>query len=143
MKRIKLLLLVMLFTMFFMAGCTKKVTPAVEDNTWLMSSVQSIEDNGKIIACSESLKNVFEDAVYTELICTADNGALTIKDKTNNKTYSGTYKLAHSTYESTSYDIMLNSSSGNAVVSYTVYDNNRQLTLIISIEAYAITFIRQ
>lgn len=143
MKRTKLLLLVMLFMMLFTVGCTKKVTPAVEDNTWLMSSVQSIEDNGKIIACSESLKDVFEDAVYMELVCMADNGALTIKDKTNNKTYSGTYKLAHSTYESTSYEITLNGSLGNAVVSYTVYENNRQLTLIISIEDYAITFIRQ
>lgn len=143
MKRTKLLLVIMLFTVFFATGCTKEDTPVIEDNTWLMSSVQSLEDSGKIIAYGDSLNNIFEDAVYTELILRADNGTLIIEDKTNDKTYNGTYKLTASTYEATSYDITVNGRQGNAIVSYTVYENGKQPTLIISVEAYAVTFFPQ
>jgi hypothetical protein len=67
-----------------------------------------------------------------------------VADKTNEKTYSGTYKVTAKTPKSIDYEITLDGISGYATVAPTkYYDGSEVPTLPISIGEYSLYFIPQ
>ena len=78
-----------------------------------------------------------------EIICVmyADNGKLTINDKTNDVSYSGTYRQINTSPDSRYYKLNINDSEGSIVTGLTSYaDGSSSKTLIINIGNYTLTF---
>lgn len=139
MKRISVIIV---FVLMFLVGCGQKsdAVPKVEEYKWTMFSVQSKED-GMAIAYGERGSTTLDEAKQIELTCTADNGSLSIADKTNNKSYSGTYRHKETSTESVIYEVEIDGMEGMAVVSMTSYQNGEEEpTFIISLEEYSINF---
>lgn len=138
----KRLSVIMILALLFSAGCckTEENVPKIEDYEWRMFSVQSMED-GQGLAYGECGGSTSETAKQIELTCAAKNGNLTITDKTNTKTYSGTYSLAEKSSQASIYEIVIEGMEGMAVVSMTTYQNGKEEpTFIISLEDYAVNF---
>ena len=139
MKRISVIIV---FALMFLVGCGQKsdAIPKIEEYKWTMFSVQSKED-GMAIAYGERGSSTLDGAKQMEMTCTADNGSLSIADKTNNKIYSGTYKLTETSSQSNIYDVIVDGMEGMAVVSMTSYQNGEEEpTFIIRLEEYSINF---
>ena len=65
-----------------------------------------------------------------------------ITDTTNNKTYSGTYKVQQKTPDGTDYEVIIDGINGYATVAQTeYYDHSEIPTLPINIGDYSIYFI--
>ncbi len=130
---------------FGLSACNSAKKREISDYSWNMTTIQSIEKNGDYIAYAPSDGGLdegnYSNAVALNMTCSAKNGTFFIIDKTNGKTYDGTYKLTASTYESAIYEILIEEKSGNAVLSATNYRNGAKiLTLIISIGDYVLNF---
>lgn len=138
MKRISV---IMVLTLLLLAGCGKnsKNLPKIEEYSWTMFSVQSKED-GQAIAYGERGSSTLDEAKQMELICTANNGNLNVIDKTNNKSYAGTYTVRETSAQSVIYDVEIDGMEGMAVISMTTYQNGEEPTFIISLEEYSINF---
>lgn len=139
MKRISIIIILALM---LLAGCGQKSDSIlkIEEYKWTMFSVQSKED-GMAIAYGERGSSTLDTAKQLELTCTAENGSLSIADKTNNKSYSGIYKHKETSTESVIYEVEIDGMEGMAVVSMTSYQNGEEEpTFIISLEEYSINF---
>lgn len=141
MKKVKKACVFHLLLLLLLTACGNTAVPAIDEYSWLMTSVQSGTAQGQAIAYGERGSSTLGYAQKTKLICTAKNGKLTIKDKTNNKTYCGTYKLDCSDPKSAVYDISVDGNQGKAVAAMTTYyDKSQEPTLIIRVDDYAINF---
>lgn len=132
----------MVFALLLMVGCSKTNAnvPSIEEYTWTMFSVQSSED-GQAIAYGERGDSTLDTAEKIELTCVASNGSLTITDKTNGKSYSGTYKFSESSSQAVIYEVVVDGKEGMAVASKTTYQNGgEEPTFIISLEECSINF---
>lgn len=124
-----------------LAGCSKKEVPEIEENLWVMTTVQSNEKEGQVIAYGPDGSSQSDNAVKIDLECKAEDGELTLIDKTNDKTYTGIYVEESTSSESTIYEITVGETEGMAVASMTTYDDNSQrATLILSLEDFALNF---
>ncbi len=105
--------------------------------------IQSSED-GSIIGCSSEayeLHKDIEDIIVADLVCTAKDGALTIKDTTNGTEYAGTYEVADESKDSVIYNVVIGEDTGTAVSSITKADDGSEApTLIITVDEYSLTF---
>ncbi|MBR6513662.1 MAG: hypothetical protein IKT46_02385 [Clostridia bacterium] len=71
----------------------------------------------------------------------AKDGSITITDATNNKTYSGTYKVQQKTPKGTDYEVMIDGIKGYATVAPTeYYDGSEVPTLPINLGEYSLYF---
>lgn len=141
MKNVMTKALLIVSMLAFLTGCSNHQPPNIEEYVWSMSSVQSLNDNGEIIAYGANEKCDNENAVQVELECSAKDGVLEFKDVTNNKTYVGSYKLENANAKSINYSITIGTTKGFAVVSYTMYDNDSNMpTLIMNLGNYALNF---
>lgn len=130
--------LTVLFVFIILTGCTVGSVPKLDNVTWHMRSVQDVNKNGNIIAYGKHMENAAENIPQIELICKTADGILTIEDKTNGKTYSGTYTLADSIYEAKRYDIVIDDKKGSAVVSQTKYNGRNEATFIITVDSFTV-----
>ena len=73
MKRAAILLCLLLLT-----GCGSDAVPAIEEEAWQMTTVQSTADNGAIIACAPGEPGAPDTAERLTLVCTASDGVLTL-----------------------------------------------------------------
>lgn len=140
MKRISSICI--MIAVFLMVGCGKNnvKVPSIEEYSWTMFSVQSGED-GQTIACGERGESILDTAKKIELTCVASDGNLTIKDKTNGKSYFGTYKFSESSSQAVIYEVVIDGKEGMAVTSMTKYQNGEEEpTFIISLEECSINF---
>ena len=71
MKRAAILLCLLLLT-----GCGSDAVPAIEEEAWQMTTVQSTADNGAIIACAPGEPGAPDTAERLTLVCTASDGAV-------------------------------------------------------------------
>ena len=111
-----------------------------EDTIWYMSSVQSNSD-GAIVAYGEHWNGTETNAVYLELFCAAKDGILTLTDRTNEKTYEGTYTLKNTELRSNVYEVTLNEESGLATCTLTTYhDSSQEPTLVLRLNSCSIYF---
>lgn len=138
MKRAGLLLA---FLLVLLTGCSSK-TPKIDEYTWVMTSVQSIiEAGGQAVAYGEGGSSTLEGAKQIELVCEAQGGNLTLTDRTNDRTYTGTYQQSQRDSKSTIYEVNVDGTSGVAVAAMTTYqDGTQDPTLIFNLGDYTVNF---
>ena len=101
MKKILYTVSVVLLLVFSLSSCASE-TISIEDYEWKMRTVMSgnIEtarnENALIVAVGEP-DELYPEAKIVDLTLIAKDGIITIKDGTNNKTYTGTYKVQKET----------------------------------------------
>ena len=138
MRKISLLLV---FVLLFASGCSGADVPEIGDHEWVMTSVQSMEEDGQAVAFGERGSSTLPSAEQMEMFCIAENGNLTIDDRTNGKTYSGTYKMIQKDPRSSIYEVDVEGTEGMAVVAMMAYqDGSSEPTFIISLGSYTINF---
>ena len=146
MKRIWTIALLMIF---LLTGCSKTAVPEIDEYTWTMDTIQSVNNNGQIIAhgpgstagAGDFAETGTEAPLEMFLICEAENGVLTITDQTNHKTYTGTYKTAGTSPESLTYEVTVDGTDGMATVAMTEYHNGDQVpTLVMRLGEWTIYF---
>ena len=80
-------------------------------------------------------------AAVLEMDCTAKDGTITLTDRTNGKTYTGTYALEAADPESKTYFVALEGEEGLAVCGNTTfYDGSAAPTFIIRFDDYVLNF---
>ena len=124
MKRAAILLCLLLLT-----GCGSDAVPAIEEEAWQMTTVQSTADNGAIIACAPGEPGAPDTAERLTLVCTASDGVLT---------------LEQSDAGSAVYTVTVGQTEGMAVTALTRYaDGSSRPTLILTLDGYALHFFPQ
>lgn len=146
MKRIFPTIFLLLSLTFIFSSCTSE-TISIEDYEWKMRTVMSgnIEtaqnEDALIVAVGEP-DELYPEAKIVDLTLIAKEGKITITDKTNNKTYTGTYKVQQKTPKGTDYEITINGQDGYATVAPTeYYDGSEVPTLPINLGEYSIYFV--
>ena len=146
MKKTVLILLGILIITMLLSSCASE-TISIEDYEWKMRTVMSgnIEaaqnEDVFIIAVGEP-DELYPEAKIVDLTLVAKDGKITITDKTNNKTYTGIYKVQQKTPKGTDYEITINGQDGYATVAPTeYYDGSEVPTLPISLGEYSLYFI--
>ena len=140
MKRLSVLLCLLLL---LLAGCGSKESAVskIEDYSWQMTTVQSMEAEGQAIAYGPGNDSTLDTAVEILLTCAATDGTITLTDETNGQTYSGTYKLTETEQQTSTYEVTIGETDGMALVSMTTYhDDSQAPTFIISLGDYALNF---
>lgn len=141
-KKAKQFLISTLLFTFLSTGCGKNTVPKIDEYSWTMSTVQTTENNGQIVAHGPDNTDAPENSVEIRLTCEAQDGVLTITDHTDGQTYTGTYKTAGTSPESVTYEITLDRADGMAVVAMTNYHDGTQTpTLVMSVGEWVIYFI--
>lgn len=135
--------LVLLFTL---SACSGDVL-AIEDYEWKMRTVMSNDtevaqnENEFVVAVGEA-DELYPTAQIINLKLVAKNGVITITDETNNKTYTGSYKVQKKTPKGTDYEIIIDDIKGYATVAPTeYYDGSEVPTLPINLGDYGLYFI--
>ena len=139
MRKVSFTLVAFLFLFLTLAGCSSDIVK-IEGYEWKLTLIQSNED-GSVVGCASEhyeMHKEIEGLVVIDLICSASDGEFSITDKTNDKSYNGTYK-------STIYEIATAENAGNAVTAYTKYKDgfaatSKTPTLIITLGDYTLNF---
>lgn len=93
-----------IFLLLWAAGCGKANVPQIDAYAWTMTTIQGGE-NGSAVACAPELADSHENAAALELTCKAENGRFILTDHTNNKQYTGEYRLKQTDPQSALYEI--------------------------------------
>ena len=121
--------------------------PNIENRTWVLSYAQKADApyfvvaHGKDYDVSNIDDPMFKFSKSIELICEATDGKLLLTDKTNGKTYEGTYTANSSgmfgkfRVFKTSYTVVIDGVEGTANIS-----SNYNRTLFVSIGGYYLNF---
>lgn len=146
MGKIKKIIIISLIAILVIAISEIFVTARIENRTWLLSSAQQAEAPYFIVAhnaeydFSNDKSGLYEFSEPIELICEAKNGKLILTDKTNEKTYEGTYtrhyfigRSARKFLKVPSYSITIDGVEGTANIS-------SRRTLFVSIGGYYLNF---
>ena len=146
MKKIISAIFLLLSLTFIFSSCASE-TVSIEDYEWQMRTVMGgnietvqIEDD-LIVAVGEH-DELYPEAKIVDLTLIAKDGKITITDKTNGKSYTGTYKVQQKTPKGTAYEITINGQDGYATVAPTeYYDGSEVPTLPINLGEYSLYFI--
>lgn len=137
------LLIVLVFTL---SACSGEIV-AIEDYKWKMRTVMSNDtevaqnENEFVVAVGEA-DELYPEAKIVNLKLVAEDGVITITDETNNKTYTGSYKVQQKTPKGTDYEIIIDGIKGYATVAPTeYYDCSEIPTLPINLGDYGLYFI--
>ena len=124
-KRIPVLLCLLLVCL---AGCgTGDPSLALEAGVWQLATLQSVEQEGQIVAHGPGTGIVPDTSVELQLTCKAAEGLLTFSNETNDRTCTGSYRLIESGPQSNIYEITVEDTDGMAVVSYTTRQDGGEL----------------
>lgn len=89
----------------------------------------------------EGGSSTLEGAKQIELVCEAQGGNLTLTERTNDRTYIGTYQQSQRDSKSTIYEVDVDGTSGVAVAAMTTYqDGTQDSTLIFNLGDYTVNF---
>ena len=130
-----------------LSACGVKGKPIVyiESYEWKLQSVMNnnteVAEDELVIAVGEQ-DELYPNAKVVDVVLTANNGEITITDATNNKTYTGTYKMTEETSKTTTYEIEIDGIAGNATIAITEHLGNRLTpTLPINLGEYTVYFL--
>lgn len=143
MRKFLLIVLTIVLLTFAFSSCGANKLK-IEDYEWSMSYIVHIE-NDQIVydAVSEENEKASELSVI-DMTLVASNGKITITDKTNEKTYEGTYIIDSKTPDGINYKITIGEKSGLASVAMTTYADGTQVpTLPINLDGYTMNFYRK
>lgn len=145
MKKILSVFLMLAFV-FVLSACNANVV-AMEDYEWKMRTVMSnnievAQNEDQLVVAVGEADELYPDAKIVDLTLIAKDGEITITDATNNKTYSGTYKVQQKTPKGTDYEVTIDGVTGYATVAPTeYYDGSEVPTLPINLGDYSLYFI--
>jgi len=136
----------MLILVFTLSACNGDVV-SIEDYEWKMRTVMSndveaaqIEDELVVVVGEKD--DIHPNAKIVDIKLVAKEGAITVTDATNNKTYTGTYKVQQKTPKGTDYEVTIDGVKGYATVAPTeYYDGSEVPTLPINLGEYSLYFI--
>lgn len=146
MKKISLLLALILLLSLFSCGKTR--APELTDNTWQLGSVVTNEKGyTELLYVSDRYVAFFGEGADTprlDCVLTAERGALTIEDRTNGKTYTGTYGDEEEfSPDATAYRIVIGSKKSRALTQRLAdKDGNPVYTMSFSIGGYELFFMK-
>ena len=144
MKKVISILLVLIISLSLVSCVAEKTN--IEDCEWKMRAVMSsavvADDSDTFVVAVGESDEIYPDAVVAEVLLNASDGILIITDITNNKIYTGTYKMTKSTPKSINYEIEIEGQQGCATVAQTKYYTGEEIpTLPINLGEYSIYFI--
>lgn len=105
MKKIGLSVILMFVVTLALSGCSSKDTIKIDNYAWTITTVQNENADGQVVAYGTDESSTLKTAVFIELECKAENEVFTLTDSTNNKTYTGSYKLTDTNSDSVIYDV--------------------------------------
>ena len=138
-------LLLMLILVFTLSACNGDVV-AIEDYEWKMGAVmrndiEIAQNEDELVVAVGEEDDIHPNAKIVDLKLVAKDGSITITDATNNKTYSGTYKVQQKTPKGTDYEVTIDGIKGYATVAPTeYYDGSEVPTLPINLGEYSLYF---
>lgn len=138
-------LLLMLILVFTLSACNGDVV-AIEDYEWKMGAVmrndiEVAQNEDELVVAVGEEDDIHPNAKIVDLKLVAKDGSITITDATNNKTYSGTYKVQRKTPKGTDYEVTIDGVKGYATVAPTeYYDGSEVPTLPINLGEYSLYF---
>ena len=142
----KVIFVLLSLTLFFtLSACSGDVV-AIEDYEWKMRSVmrndiEVAQNEDELVVAVGEEDDIHPNAKIVDLKLIAKDGSITITDATNNKTYSGTYKVQQKTPKGTDYEVTIDGIKGYATVAPTeYYDGSEVPTLPINLGEYALYF---
>lgn len=145
-KRLSIFTALILTTLISACGINGKEIFYIQSYEWKMQAVMSndIEDanneDALVIAVGEE-DELYPNAKIVDLTLTASDGKISLVDVTNNKTYSGTYKILEETSKEIQYEVIIDGITGYATVSATEhYSGTKIPTLPINMGDYSLYF---
>ena len=138
-------LLLMLILVFTLSACNGGVV-SIEDYEWKMGAVmrndiEVAQNEDELVVAVGEEDDIHPNAKIVDLKLVAKDGSITITDATNNKTYSGTYKVQQKTPKGTDYEVTIDGIKGYATVAPTeYYDGSEVPTLPINLGEYSLYF---
>ena len=139
-------LLAVITVLLCLSSCGADVL-SIEDYEWKMRAVMNnnipvSQTEGEIVIAVGEDDYVHPNAKIVDILLVAKDGLITVYDTTNNKTYSGTYKVQQKTPKGTDYEITIDGNTGYATVAPTeYYGGAEEPTLPINIAGYSLYFI--
>lgn len=128
-----------------LSACNGDVV-AIEDYEWKMGAVmrndiEVAQNEDELVVAVGEEDDIHPNAKIVDLKLVAKDGSITITDATNNKTYSGTYKVQQKTPKGTDYEVTIDGIKGYATVAPTeYYDGSEVPTLPINLGEYSLYF---
>lgn len=128
-----------------LSACSGDVV-AIEDYEWKMGAVmrndiEVAQNEDEFVVAVGEEDDIHPNAKIVELKLVAKDGSITVTDATNNKTYSGSYKVQRKTPKGTDYEVMIDGIKGYATVAPTeYYDGSEVPTLPINLGEYSLYF---
>lgn len=144
MKKFVCVLIALIFILG-LSACNGDVV-AIEDYEWKMGAVmrndiEVAQNEDELVVAVGEEDDVHPNAKIVDLKLVAKDGSITITDATNNKTYSGTYKVQQKTPKGTDYEVTIDGIKGYATVAPTeYYDGSEVPTLPINLGEYSLYF---
>ena len=145
MRRIALVLALVMIMLLSACGIKGKPVVYIDSYEWKLQSVMNndteVADEELVIAVGEQ-DELYPNATVVDIMLTAKDGEITITDATNNKTYTGAYKMTEETSKSATYEIVIDDIEGNATITITEHLSNRLTpTLPINLGEYTVYFL--
>lgn len=142
----KVLALFLLFVVVFSLSACNGDVVAIEDYEWKMGAVMrndievAQKEDELVVAVGEE-DDIHPNAKIVDLKLVANDGSITVTDATNNKSYSGTYKVQRKTPKGTDYEVTIDGIKGYATVAPTeYYDGSEVPTLPINLGDFSLYF---
>lgn len=142
----KVLALFLLFVVVFsLSACNGNVV-AIEDYEWKMGAVmrndiELAQNEDELVVAVGEEDDIHPNAKIVDLKLVANDGSITVTDATNNKSYSGTYKVQRKTPKGTDYEVTIDGIKGYATVAPTeYYDGSEVPTLPINLGDFSLYF---
>ena len=142
MKKFVCVLMVLIFALG-LSACSGDVV-AIEDYEWKMGAVmrndiEVAQNEDELVVAVGEEDDIHPNAKIVDLKLVAKDGSITITDATNNKTYSGTYKVQQKTPKGTDYEVTIDGIKGYATVAPTeYYDGSEVPTLPINLGEFSL-----
>ena len=142
----KVLAVFLLFVVVFSLSACNGDVVAIEDYEWKMGAVmrndiEVAQNEDELVVAVGEEDDIHPNIKIVDLKLVAKDGSIAITDATNNKTYSGTYKVQQKTPKGTDYEVMIDGIKGYATVAPTeYYDGSEVPTLPINLGEYSLYF---